>query len=47
VCAQVTRRWLNFEGEAVAEHLAGELAALEADPRVRSTLERPRAGQDK
>ena len=35
---QVTRKWLNWEGEAVAEHLAGELAALEADPRVRSAL---------
>lgn len=36
---QVTRKWLNWEGEAVAEHLAGELAALEADPRVRGALQ--------
>ncbi|KAK9842249.1 hypothetical protein WJX81_002631 [Elliptochloris bilobata] len=36
---QVTRKWLNWEGEAVAEHLAAELAALEADPRVRSALQ--------
>ncbi len=26
---QVTRRWINFEGEQVAEHLAQQLAAME------------------
>lgn len=31
---QVTRRWMNWEGEAVAQHLARQLAAMEKDPRL-------------
>ena len=36
--AQVTRKWLNWEGEAVAQHFAALFAQMEADPRVQRAL---------
>ncbi|KAK9829760.1 hypothetical protein WJX72_007706 [[Myrmecia] bisecta] len=37
---QVTRRWLNWEGEAVAEHLAAQFAAMEKHSVVEQRLRR-------
>jgi hypothetical protein len=36
--AQVTRKWLNWEGEAVAQHFAALFSEMEADPRVQRAL---------
>lgn len=35
---QVTRKWLNWEGEAVAQHFAALFSEMEADPRVQRAL---------
>lgn len=35
---QVTRKWINWEGEAVAQHLAALLTTMEEDPRVQRAL---------
>ncbi|KXZ40833.1 hypothetical protein GPECTOR_2047g1054 [Gonium pectorale] len=49
---QVTRRWMNFEGMAVATHVAQQVAALEAEWRRRegaatvATGARGRDGED-
>ena len=36
--AQVTRKWLNWEGEAVCQHLALLLTSMDEDPRVQRAL---------
>ena len=33
---QVTRKWLDWEGEGVPRHIAQSFAAMEADPRFTS-----------
>ncbi len=38
VLRQVTRKWLNWEGEAVAQHFAALFSQMEADPRVQRAL---------
>ncbi|BDA45665.1 probable lipid droplet phospholipase 1 at N-terminal half [Coccomyxa sp. Obi] len=35
---QVTRKWLNWEGEAVAQHFAALFTEMETDPRVQRAL---------
>ena len=36
---QVTRKWLNWEGAAVCEHLARQLADMEKDPCIQRLIE--------
>jgi hypothetical protein len=37
-CWQVTREWLNWEGEATVHHLVSLFLAMEEDPRVQHAL---------
>lgn len=45
LCAQVTRKWLNFEGKSVAVHLGDQLVAMETEWRRMQQQERQGQGQ--
>ena len=37
-CLQVTRKWLNWEGDASVQHIAALIQEMEEDPRVQRAL---------